>query len=207
MAETITGIEIAEGYGMTEASPVISANPRSAIQPGTVGVPVPDTEVKVVDTEDNTLPTGEAGELCVRGPQVMQGYWQRPEATAETLSKDGWLRTGDIAVIQEDGYIRIVDRKKDMIVVSGFNVYPNEVEEVASAHPSVMECAAISVPDSKTGEGIKLYVVPNDETFDADTLREYLRHELTAYKVPAYIETLEELPKSNVGKILRKELR
>lgn len=203
----LTGVEVAEGYGMTEASPVICSNPPGRIRPGTVGLPVPDTEVKVIDSDGNTLPSATPGELCVRGPQVMQGYWRRPEATAEVLSDDGWLRTGDIATIDADGYVSIVDRLKDMIVVSGFNVYPNEIEDVASSHPLVLECAAIGVPDSASGEAVKLFVVPATETFDAEDLRRFLRSQLTGYKVPKFIETLHELPKTNVGKILRRELR
>ena len=203
----ITGRTISEGYGMTETSPVISTNPPGEVQIGTVGKPMPDTEIKVIDGEGNTLPAGEPGELCVRGPQVMKGYWQRPEATAEVLSEDGWLKTGDIALIQEDGYFRIVDRIKDMIVVSGFNVYPNEVEAIASSHDSVLECAAVCVPDEKTGEAVKLLVVTAGDDFDPQVLRDFMRTQLTAYKVPSQIETIADLPKSNVGKILRRELR
>lgn len=203
----LTGITIAEGYGMTEASPVISSNPPGKIKAGTVGIAIPDTEVRVIDNNGQVLASGEHGELCVRGPQVMQGYWQRPQATREVLSDDGWLRTGDIAAIDEDGYIRIVDRLKDMIVVSGFNVYPTEVEEVAAGFDDVLECAAISVPDSNTGEAIKLYVVPQSETLDTASLRAFLRTQLTAYKVPKHIELIEELPKTNVGKVLRRQLR
>lgn len=203
----LTGVDISEGYGMTEASPTISANPPGNIRPGTVGVPLPGTEVKVIDAQGNTLAAGEAGELCVRGPQVMQGYWQQPQATREILSEDGWLRTGDIAVVEADGYLRIVDRLKDMIVVSGFNVYPIEIEEVASAYPGVTECAAISVPDERSGEAIKLFVVADNPDFDTDALREFLRTRLTAYKIPKHIVQIDQLPKSNVGKILRRELR
>ncbi|WP_101759233.1 AMP-binding protein [Oceanicoccus sp. KOV_DT_Chl] len=203
----LTGVTISEGYGMTETSPVISSNPPGQVQVGTVGLPMPDTEIKVIDDRGNTLPVDTAGELCVRGPQVMQGYWQRPEATAEVLSAEGWLKTGDIALIQADGYLRIVDRLKDMIVVSGFNVYPNEIEAIASMHPSVLECAAIATPSEKTGEAIKLLVVASDEDFDSQHLRDFLRTQLTGYKVPALIELIKELPKSNVGKILRRELR
>ncbi len=205
--QALTGIEIGEGYGMTETSPVISSNPRPGIQAGTVGLPIPDTELRVIDGEGNVLPAGEPGELCVRGPQVMAGYWGRPEATAEVLSADGWLRTGDVAVIQPDGYLRIVDRIKDMIVVSGFNVYPTEIEDVASSHAQVMECAAIGVPDARTGEAVKLLVVPAGTDFDTGALAGYLRERLTGYKLPALIEVRESLPKSNVGKILRRELQ
>ncbi|MFT3930959.1 MAG: AMP-binding protein [Spongiibacteraceae bacterium] len=203
----LTGITIAEGYGLSETSPVVTANPPGSVQIGTVGKPLPDTEIKVIDAQGNSLPMGERGELCVRGPQVMQGYWQKPEETALVLSSDGWFRTGDIAVIQADGYVRIVDRLKDMIVVSGFNVYPNEVEAVARKHPSVKECAAIGVPDHHSGEAVKLFVVPNSVVFDEAELRTFMRTELTGYKVPSIFQLVDDLPKSNVGKILRKDLR
>lgn len=210
----LTGIIIAEGYGMSETSPVVTANPPGCVQVGTVGQPMPGTEIKVIDADGNTLPPGERGELCVRGPQVMQGYWQKPEETAQVLSDDGWLRTGDVAIIQADGYVRIVDRLKDMIVVSGFNVYPNEVEAVARKHASVKECAAIGVPDQHSGEAVKLFVVPNTSAlneggvaFDDKELRTFMRTELTAYKVPSIFQLVNDLPKSNVGKILRKDLR
>ncbi len=203
----LTGIAIAEGYGMSETSPVITANPPGRIQAGTVGMPIPGTEVRVIDGDGNTLPAGERGELCVRGPQVMQGYWQRPDETALVLSPDGWLRTGDVALVQADGYIRIVDRIKDMIVVSGFNVYPNEVENVARMHPSVKECAAIGVPDKHAGEAVKLFVVPTSDAFSGEVLRHFMRSQLTPYKLPTQFEVVDDLPKSNVGKILRKELR
>ncbi len=203
----VTGCDIAEGYGMTETSPVISSNPIDAIQIGTVGTPVLNTEVKVVDEDGKTLPNGEPGELLVRGPQVMKGYWKRPEATAETISEDGWLDTGDMAVIQDDGYIRIVDRKKDMIIVSGFNVYPNEVEDQISRHPGVLEAAVIGVDDAKTGEAVKAFIVKADENVTKDEIITFARKELTAYKVPRQVEFRTELPKSNVGKILRRELK
>ena len=205
--EAVTGCPVAEGYGMTETSPIVSFNPPASLQLGTIGKPVPGTSVKVVDSDGNTLPRGEPGELCVKGPQVMKGYWNRPEDTAKTLDDEGWIRTGDIAVFQEDGYIRIVDRKKDMIIVSGFNVYPNEVEDVVAGHPDVVEVAAVGVPDDNSGEAIKLFVVPRDESLDAETLRDWCKRELTAYKVPRFIEFRDELPKSNVGKVLRRELR
>lgn len=202
----LTGVMPAEGYGLTETSPVVSSNPSNAIQRGTVGTPVPGTEVKVIDENGVTLAGGEAGELCVKGPQVMKGYWQRPEATAEVLSEDGWLRTGDMAVIQDDGYIRIVDRKKDMIIVSGFNVFPNEIEDVICQHPQVVEAAAIGIEDEKSGEAVKLFVVREGDLSEK-TIIDYCRENLTAYKVPKIIEFREELPKSAVGKILRKDLR
>ncbi|MFN3586986.1 MAG: AMP-binding protein [Moraxellaceae bacterium] len=205
--ERITGCRISEGFGMTETSPVVSMNPVGHVQLGTIGMPVPNTLVKIVGEDGSTLPIGEAGEICVKGPQVMKGYWQRPEATAETIDADGWLKTGDIGIIQPDGYIRIVDRKKDMILVSGFNVYPNEIEDVAASHPGVMESAAVGVPDEKSGEAVKLFVVKKDPALTQEALMAHLRANLTAYKVPRYIVFRDDLPKTNVGKILRRELR
>ncbi|WP_319004941.1 AMP-binding protein [Microbulbifer aggregans] len=205
--EEMTGCAVTEGYGMTETSPVVSFNPVDAIQLGTVGVSVPGTEVKVMDENGNDLPNNSPGELCVRGPQVMKGYWERPEATADTIDSEGWLKTGDMAVIQDDGYIKIVDRKKDMIIVSGFNVYPNEIEDIVSAHPKVTEAAAIGIPDERSGETVKLFVVKADPSLTADEVKAYCRENMTAYKVPKNIEFREDLPKTNVGKILRRELR
>ncbi|UQG62418.1 AMP-binding protein [Marinobacter sp. M3C] len=203
----VTGCDICEGYGMTETSPVVSFNPRSAIQLGTIGLPLPGTLLKTVDDDNNETPFGERGELCVKGPQVMRGYWQRPDDTRKSLTDDGYLRTGDVAVIQEDGYIRIVDRKKDMIIVSGFNVYPNEVEDVITGHPSVLECAAVGIPDEKSGEAVKVYLVASKDGVTAGELKEFCRERLTAYKVPRHFEFRTELPKTNVGKVLRRELR
>ncbi|MDP2226034.1 MAG: AMP-binding protein [Moraxellaceae bacterium] len=205
--ERITGCRICEGFGMTETSPVVSMNPVDNIQLGTIGMPVPNTLVKITDDDGKTLPIGEAGEICVKGPQVMKGYWQRPEATAETIDADGWLKTGDIGIIQPDGFIRIVDRKKDMILVSGFNVYPNEIEDVAASHAGVLESAAVGVPDEKSGEAVKLFVVKKDAALTQESLMAHLRANLTGYKVPRYIVFREDLPKTNVGKILRRELR
>lgn len=205
--EAVTGCKICEGFGMTETSPVVTLNPISAIQLGTIGMPVPSTELKIINDAGEDLPLGESGELCVRGPQVMKGYWQRPEATAEIIDADGWLKTGDVAVIQPDGYLRIVDRKKDMILVSGFNVYPNEIEDVAAAHPGVLESAAVGIPDEKSGEVVKLFVVRKDPTLTEDALMKHMRENLTAYKVPRTIVFRADLPKTNVGKILRRELR
>ncbi len=202
-----TGCDVTEGYGMTETSPVISINPMNAIQIGTIGLPIPSTMVKIIDDEGKELSVGEAGELCVRGPQVMKGYWQRPDETAKTMTEDGWLKTGDIAMVQNDGYLRIVDRKKDMILVSGFNVYPNEIEDVVSSHPDVLECAAIGVPDLKSGEVVKVFVIKGNPNLSEGALKEFCRERLTAYKVPKFIEFRDELPKTNVGKILRRELR
>ncbi|PID42189.1 MAG: long-chain fatty acid--CoA ligase [Proteobacteria bacterium] len=205
--KTVTGCDVAEGYGMTETSPVVSINPLNAIQIGTIGLPIPSTLVKTIDDNGNDQPIGEPGELCVKGPQVMRGYWQRPDETAKTITEDGWIKTGDVAVIQEDGYIRIVDRKKDMILVSGFNVYPNEIEEVVTGHPDVLECAAVGLPDLKSGEAVKIFVVKSNASLKEDELKEFCREHLTAYKVPRYIEFRDDLPKTNVGKILRRELR
>lgn len=205
--ERVTGCPISEGYGMTETSPVVTFNPRSAIQLGTIGLPVLATKVRTLDEDGNETPLGEPGELCVSGPQVMRGYWQRPEDTQKSFTEDGYIRTGDVAVIQEDGYIRIVDRKKDMIIVSGFNVFPNEIEDVVSSHPKVVECAAVGVPDAKSGEAVKVYLVASSEGVTENELKEFCRERLTAYKVPRYFEFRDELPKTNVGKILRRELR
>ncbi|WP_404474078.1 AMP-binding protein [Vreelandella venusta] len=205
--EETTGCPIAEGYGLTETSPIVSFNPTNAIQLGTIGKPVAGTSVKVVDADGNDAALGEPGELCVQGPQVMKGYWQREEETRNSIDEDGWFHTGDIAVLQDDGYIRIVDRKKDMILVSGFNVYPNEVEDVVAAHPDVLEAAAVGVPDENAGEAIKLFVVSKNSQLDAETLRSWCKKELTGYKVPKYVEFRDELPKTNVGKVLRRQLR
>jgi long-chain acyl-CoA synthetase len=174
---------------------------------GAIGLPIPSTECRVIDSEGNPLPVGETGELCVRGPQVMRGYWNRPEETAKVLDEEGWLRTGDMARMDENGYFYIVDRKKDMILVSGFNVYPNEIEDIAAAHDKVLEAGAIGVPDEKSGEVVKLVVVRQDPSLTVEELRDYCREELTGYKVPKYVEFVDELPKTNVGKILRRELR
>lgn len=205
--QSVTGCQVSEGFGMTETSPVVASNPTNAIKIGTVGLPVIDTEIKIVDEEGNELPQGESGELLVRGPQVMKGYWKRPEATAEVLSEDGWLNTGDMALVDEDGYLKIVDRKKDMIIVSGFNVYPNEIEDEVCKHPGVLEAAAVGVEDAKTGEAVKLFLVKADESLTKEDVISFARKQLTAYKVPKQIEFMDDLPKSNVGKILRRELR
>jgi long-chain acyl-CoA synthetase len=205
--ERITGCRISEGFGMTETSPVVSMNPPGFVQIGTIGMPVPNTQVKTVDDNGVETPIGEPGEICVKGPQVMKGYWQRPESTAETIDSEGWLKTGDIGVIQPDGYIRIVDRKKDMILVSGFNVYPNEIEDVAASHDGVLESAAIGVPDAKSGEAVKLFVVKKDPALTEEALMAHMRANLTGYKVPRTIVFRNDLPKTPVGKILRRELR
>ncbi|WP_409286683.1 long-chain-fatty-acid--CoA ligase FadD2 [Pseudomonas guariconensis] len=206
--ESLTGCRIVEGYGLTETSPVASTNPYGALaRLGTVGIPVPGTAFKVIDDEGNELPLGERGELCIKGPQVMKGYWRQPEATAQALDADGWLKTGDIAVIDPDGFTRIVDRKKDMIIVSGFNVYPNEIEEVVMGHPKVANCAAIGVPDDRSGEAVKLFVVPREAGLSVDELKAYCKANFTGYKVPKYIVLRDSLPMTPVGKILRRELR
>jgi len=206
--EKITGCQVCEGYGMTETSPLATVNPIQAIQLGTIGIPVPSTLCKIIDDDGNEVATGERGELCVKGPQVMKGYWQRQEATDEMLDAEGWLKTGDIALIQEDGFLKIVDRKKDMIIVSGFNVYPNELEDVMAAIPGVVQCAAIGVPDDKSGEAIKVFLVkaPGAE-LSAEQVKAQMRDSLTAYKVPKFVEFRDALPTTNVGKILRRELR
>lgn len=206
--EKVTGSPVCEGFGMTETSPLATVNPINEIRLGTIGIPVPSTLCKIIDEENNELPLGERGELCVKGPQVMKGYWQRKEATEEILDVEGWLKTGDIAIIQEDGYLRIVDRKKDMILVSGFNVYPNELEDVMAAIPGVAQCAAIGVPDEKSGEAIKVFLVKSaDVSLTEAQVKEHMRSNLTAYKVPKFVEFRESLPTTNVGKILRRELR
>ncbi|MDI1302025.1 MAG: AMP-binding protein [bacterium] len=205
--EEMTGVRICEGFGMTETSPVATMNPLSAVRIGTIGMPVPNTLIKVIDDDGNTLPLGEAGEICVKGPQVMKGYWQRQEATDEMIDSEGWLKTGDVGVIEEDGYIRIVDRKKDMILVSGFNVYPNEIEDVAASCPGVLESAAVGMPDEKSGEAVKLFVVKKDPALTEADVMKHLRNNLTGYKIPRQIVFRADLPKTNVGKILRRELR
>jgi long-chain acyl-CoA synthetase len=203
----VTKAPISEGYGLTETSPVVSNNPLESVQYGTVGLPLIDTNCKVIDDAGNALPTGDAGELCVQGPQVMKGYWQRPDATAEVMDVEGWFKTGDIAIIQVDGYIKIVDRKKDMINVSGFKVFPNEVEDALSGHPDIVEVAVIGVPDGEGSETVKAFIVTANEQLTIEQVRKFAKETLTAYKVPHLIEFRKELPKTNVGKILRRELR
>lgn len=204
----VTGTVLLEAYGLTETSPGVTINPSDLENyNGTIGLPIPSTEVRLLDEDGNDVPLGEAGELCVRGPQVMRGYLNRPEATAEVLSEDGWLRTGDIATMDEQGYLRIVDRKKDMILVSGFNVYPNEIEDVVALHPGVLEVGAIGEPDEHSGEVVKVVVVKKDPVLTEEQIIEHCKEQLTGYKVPKLVEFRDELPKSNVGKILRRELR
>lgn len=204
--KNITGCDICAGYGLTETSPVVSANVPSSNQLTTVGQPLIETQVKLVDAQGNDVPPGQEGELCVKGPQVMLGYWQQPEETAKVMLPGGWLKTGDIAEIQPDGHIKIVDRKKDMILVSGFNVYPNELEDVLCSFPGVLEAAVVGVPDEKSGEAVKAYLVMKEPCAEED-IRKHCKQFLTAYKIPKYIEFRHSLPKSNVGKILRRELR
>ncbi|WP_319240481.1 long-chain-fatty-acid--CoA ligase [uncultured Propionivibrio sp.] len=204
----MTGLTLMEGYGLTEASPVAAINPFHGTEyTGAIGLPVPSTEVAIRDDNGNDVALGERGELCLRGPQVMKGYYRQPEETANVMTPDGFLRTGDIAVMDERGFIRIVDRKKDMILVSGFNVYPNEIEDVLVMHDGVVEAAAIGVPDERTGESVKIFVVRRDESLTPKELLRHCREFLTGYKVPSQIEFRTELPKTNVGKILRRELR
>lgn len=206
--KAVTGCAVCEGFGMTETSPVATVNPFSAIRLGTIGIPVPSTLCRIVDDEGKVLELGETGEICVKGPQVMKGYWQRQEATDEILDADGWLKTGDIGLIEPDGYLRIVDRKKDMILVSGFNVYPNELEDVLATLPGVLQCAAIGVPDEKSGEAIKVFVVVKPgENVTKEQVMAHMRANLTGYKVPKSVEFRDMLPTTNVGKILRRELR
>jgi long-chain acyl-CoA synthetase len=204
-----TGCGISEGYGLTECSPIVAVNPAAGLERlGTVGQAVPGTSLKCIDDQGNEVPQGERGELCVKGPQVMKGYWNRPEATADSFTEDGeWLKTGDVAVIDDDGFVKIVDRIKDMILVSGFNVYPNEIEEVVAAHPAVENCAAIGIPDDKSGEAVKLFIISTDKNLTADDIKAHCRESLTGYKQPKYIEFRDELPMTPVGKILRRELK
>ncbi|MGA2551133.1 MAG: long-chain-fatty-acid--CoA ligase [Burkholderiaceae bacterium] len=203
-----TGCPIVEGYGLSETSPSATCNPVNAREySGTIGLPLPSTEITIRDDEGHDVPLGQSGEICIRGPQVMAGYWNRPEETAKVMYADGYFKSGDIGIMDSNGYTRIVDRKKDMILVSGFNVYPNEIESVVAMHPGVLECAAIGVPDEHSGEVVKLFVVKKDPNLTEQQLQDFLRGQLTGYKKPRYIEFREDLPKTNVGKILRRELR
>ncbi|RVU86487.1 long-chain-fatty-acid--CoA ligase [Leucothrix sargassi] len=204
----ITGCTLVEAYGLTESAPAITINPVKLSEfNGSIGLPLASTEVSIRDADGKELGLNEPGELCVKGPQVMQGYWKRPAETAAVLSEDGWLRTGDVAEIDDKGFLRIVDRLKDLIIVSGFNVYPNEIEDVVTLHPKVLEAGVVGVVDEKSGEAVKLFVVKDDESLTEDELRKYCCEELTGYKRPKHIVFIDELPKSNVGKILRRELR
>jgi long-chain acyl-CoA synthetase len=201
-----TGCLVSEGYGMTESSPVISMNPSGFEKIGTAGIPVAGTEIKVIDDKGVEQLVGGVGELCIRGNQIMAGYWKQPEQSAEAVT-DGWLRTGDIVSVDEDGYISIVDRLKDMIIVSGFNVYPNELEQTLTTHPSVAQCAAIGLPDDKSGEVVKMFVVKADTSLTQEQVVEFCRANMAAYKVPKHVEFRKQLPMTNVGKVLRKDLK
>jgi long-chain acyl-CoA synthetase len=207
--QSVTGCALIEGYGMTESAPVATINPLidGARFSGSIGLPIPSTEIGIQDDDGKLLETGEVGEICIRGPQVMKGYWNQPAETSKVLSSDGWLRTGDLGRIDEKGLVYIVDRKKDMILVSGFNVYPNEIEDIVMQNPGVSEVAAVGVPDEHSGEVVKLFVVRKDPNLTVDALKQFCRENLTGYKRPKLIEFRDELPKSNVGKILRRELR
>ncbi|MBT8129206.1 MAG: AMP-binding protein, partial [Gammaproteobacteria bacterium] len=206
--KNITGAPLLEAYGLTETSPAACINPLNLKNfNGKIGLPISSTDCSIQDDDWNELPLGETGEICIRGPQVMQGYWKRPKETSEVLSADGWLHTGDIGYMDEQGYVQIVDRKKDMILVSGFNVYPNEVENVLAHYPGVLEVGVIGMPDEKSGEAVAAVVVRSDPSLTEDALIEFCKDDLTNYKRPRYIFFAEELPKTNVGKILRRELR
>ena len=204
----VTGCPVVEGYGLSETSPVATSNRLDLPEfTGTIGLPISSTDIAIRDDDGQDVPQGQPGEICIRGPQVMAGYWRRPDETAKVMTADGYFKSGDVGVMDERGYIRIVDRKKDMILVSGFNVYPTEIEQIVNLHPGVLECAAVGVPDARAGEAVKLYVVKKDVTLDEDDIARYCNENFTAYKRPKYIEFRDELPKSNVGKVLRRELR
>jgi long-chain acyl-CoA synthetase len=204
----LTGTPIVEGYGLSETSPVVTANRCDITEfTGTIGLPLPSTEIGIFDDDGKALPLGSSGEIGVRGPQVMAGYWMRDDETAKSMTEDGFFKTGDIGIMDERGYTRIVDRKKDMIIVSGFNVYPNEVEGVVAAHPGVLECAVVGVPDAHSGEAVKLFIVRKDPNLSGEDMMAWCKEELTGYKRPRFIEFRDTLPKTNVGKILRRELR
>ncbi len=206
--ENVTGVPLIEAYGLTETSPAACINPLDLKSyNGAIGLPVSSTEVVIKDDDGKTLPVGEIGEICIKGPQVMKGYWNRPEETKNVMTDDGFFKSGDIGVMNEEGFFKIVDRKKDMILVSGFNVYPNEIEDVICSNEKVFECAAVGAPDEKSGEVVKLFVVKKDESLTVDELKKFCKENLTGYKVPKIYEFRDELPKSNVGKILRKDLR
>ncbi|MBV7538813.1 long-chain-fatty-acid--CoA ligase [Duganella sp. sic0402] len=203
-----TGVSIIEGYGLSETSPVATCNRADNKEfTGTIGLPVPSTDIAILDDDGNEVPLGTAGEIAIRGPQVMSGYWNRPDETAKVMTADGYFKSGDVGVMDANGFVKIVDRKKDMILVSGFNVYPNELEGVIAAHPGVLECAAIGVPDEHSGEAVKVFVVRKDPNLTQEALMAYCKEQFTGYKKPKYIEFREELPKTNVGKILRRMLR
>jgi long-chain acyl-CoA synthetase len=203
-----TGCPIVEGYGLSETSPSATCNPvDSTAYSGNIGLPMPNTELKLLDDDGNEVPLGTPGEIAIKGPQVMAGYWQRPDETAKVMTPDGFFRSGDIGIVDERGYFKIVDRKKDMILVSGFNVYPNEVEDVVTQMPGILECAAVGIPDAKAGEAVKLVIVRSNPAVTEADVRAYCEANLTGYKRPKVVEFRNELPKTNVGKILRRELR
>jgi len=206
--QQLTGKVLLEGYGLSETSPSVSISPPHLTEfNGFVGLPIPNTEISIRDDDGKEVKRGEPGEICVRGPQVMKGYWQNEEATAETIGEDGFLKTGDIGTLNKGGFLAIVDRKKDMILVSGFNVYPNEIEDVVSLHPDIIEAACIGVPNKKTGEAVKLFVVKSNPSLNEKEIIAYCKENLAAYKIPKQIEFINELPKTNVGKVLRRKLR
>jgi len=203
-----SGSAIIEGYGLSETAPVATCN-RADVKEftGTIGLPIPSTDIAILDDEGKPMGLGQIGEIAIRGPQVMAGYWNRPDETAKVMTPDGFFKSGDVGIMDENGYVKIVDRKKDMILVSGFNVYPNELEGVIAGHPGVMECAVIGVPDEHSGEAVKVFVVRKDPNLTAEQLMDYCKQQFTGYKKPKYIEFRDELPKTNVGKILRRALR
>ena len=204
----VTGVTLVEAYGLSETSPAATINPLDLKEyNGAIGLPISSTEVSIRGDDGKEVPLGQAGEICIRGPQVMAGYWHRPDETAKVMTPDGFFCTGDVGIMDDQGFVRIVDRKKDMILVSGFNVYPNEVENVVAMHPGVLECAAIGVPDANSGEAVKLFVVKRDQSLTEADLRKHCEENLTGYKRPKRIEFRTDLPKTNVGKILRRELR
>ena len=206
--KAVTGTPLIEAYGLTETSPAATINPLDLpAYNGSIGLPVPSTEIELRDDSGKAVPLGQPGEICIRGPQVMAGYWQRPDETAKVIDKNGWFASGDVGIMDERGFVRIVDRKKDMILVSGFNVYPNEIEGVVAMHSGVLECAAVGVPDKKSGEAVRLFIVKKNPALTAEDVLKHCREHLTGYKCPRDIEFRTELPKSNVGKILRRELR
>jgi len=206
--KAVTGCTLVEAYGLSETSPAATINPMDIKDyNGAIGLPVPSTDISIRDDDGREVPQGDAGEICIRGPQVMAGYWNQPEATAASMTSDGFFKSGDLGIMDDQGYVRLVDRKKDMLKVSGFNVYPNEIEAVVSAHPGVLECAAIGIPDEHSGEAVKLFVVKKDPALTEEALRKYCHDNFTGYKRPRVIEFRTELPKTNVGKILRRALR
>jgi long-chain acyl-CoA synthetase len=203
-----TGTPIIEGYGLSETSPTATCNTADIESwTGTIGLPMPGTDIAIRDDDGRDVPVGTAGEICIRGPQVMAGYWNRPDETAKVMTADGFFKSGDIGIMDEKGYTRIVDRKKDMVLVSGFNVYPNEIEDVVAQHPKVLEVACIGVPDANSGEAVKIFVVKKDPSLTEQELMDYCAQQLTGYKKPKHIAFRADLPKTNVGKILRRELR